>query len=161
VPSSSRQPPDLPEIGKPEAYYSKLIQDGEKKGDINAHEAAKVGQYVTLAMNPNLKWEDKLRYFRHALRRHCRPPGDSDEELVAYYDRLGDLVRRHCGYEALRMVSAEDDLYAARRALGQPAEDLEEEAEQFFAQFFPPGDCPEWFNPEDWNQLKLIRDQWM
>jgi hypothetical protein len=44
--------------------------------------------------------------------------------------------------------------------MGQTREKIEDEAEQFFARIVP-GECPEWFNEEDYGQLKLIRDQWI
>src|SRR4051795_7979272 len=73
--------PPLPEIGRPETYYAKMVHRADKAGDTFAHEAYKVGQYVTLAMAPNLSWEQKLRYLTHALKRHCQPPPFPDDEV--------------------------------------------------------------------------------
>jgi hypothetical protein len=152
----------MPEIGRPESYYAKLVHEADKQGDVHAHEAAKVGQYITLALDPNLSWEQKLKYFRHALKRHCQPPPYPDDDVWMFYHQLADLVRQYCGYEALRLASTEDDLYAARLSMGQSREKIEDEAEQFFLKLMGSGDhCPEWFNETDWAQLKLIRDQWI
>jgi hypothetical protein len=155
-----RQFPPLPEIGLPESYYAKQVHLADRIGDRHAHEANKVGQYVTLAMDPHLSWEEKLKYFRHALKRHCVPPPLPDDDVWMFYRNLADLVRQYAGMEALRLTSTEDDLYAARLGMGQTREKIEEEAEEFFGRIIPP-QCPEWFNEEDYAQLKLIRDQWI
>ena len=77
-------------------------------------------------------------------------------------DKLADLVRQHAGYEALRLASTEDDLYAARVSMGQNREKIEDEAEVFFGRLLSRTDvCPDWFNESDWAQLKMIRDQWI
>src|SRR5581483_3658578 len=60
----SRQLPPMPEIGRPESYYAKLSHEADRVGDRHAREANKVGQYVTLAMDPHLTWEEKLKYFQ-------------------------------------------------------------------------------------------------
>lgn len=153
--------PPMPEIGRPEAYYAHRVHEADRHGQIHAHEAWKVGQYITLAIDPNLQWEQKLKYLQHALKRHCNPPPLPDEEIWVFYRGLADLVRSHAGQEALRLASAEDDLYAARLALGQDRQKIEEEAEVFFGRLIYCDHCPEWFNEEDWEQLKLIRDQWI
>jgi hypothetical protein len=159
---TSRPPlPSLPEIGHPESYYARLAHDAQKKGDTHAYEAAKVGQYVTLALDPRLLWEDKLRYFRHALNRHCVPPRIPDDSVWTFYKELQKLVRDFSGREALRIASSEDDLYAAYVAMGQDRLKIEERAETFFGRLISSDQCPDWFHEEDWQQLKLIRDQWI
>lgn len=158
----TRQMPPMPEIGRPESYYAQLVRTADAQGQIHLREAAKVGQYITLALDPSLSWEDKLKFFRHALKRHCQPPPYPDDEVWMFYQQLADLVRQYCGAEALRLASIEDDLYAARLAMGQAREKIEDDAEQFFLKLMGRGDqCPEWFKEEDWAQLKLIRDQWI
>src|SRR5437764_2545509 len=129
--SMSHLPP-LPEIGHPESYYARLAKQAEHDGDIHAHEAAKVGQYITLALDPNLDWDTKRRYFRHALRRHCAPPQVSSELVDMYYQRLVDLVMHHAGAEALRLASSEDDKYACRLAGGEQRRRIMEDALEFF-----------------------------
>ena len=158
--SESGQLPALPEIGHPEAYYAKRIQDADKAGDRHAHEAYKVGQYVTLALDSHLGWDEKVRYFQHAIKRHCKPPPMPDDEVARFYDDLANLVREHAGREALRLASETDDLYAARLSMGQSREEIEDEAEEFFAHLVP-HECPDWHSEEDYAQLKLIRDQWI
>lgn len=154
--------PPMPEIGHPESYYAKLCKQAERQGNPHLREAAKVGQYVTLAMDPSLEWEQKLRYFKHALNRHCVPPPFADDKTWKFYRDLADVVRDACGREAMRICSVEDDLYAARLEMGQEREKIEAEAEVFFTRIMGNfNECPEWFRHEDWEQLKVLRDQWI
>jgi hypothetical protein len=154
--------PPMPQIGMSETHYAKLARTADSENNIYAHEAAKVGQYITLALDPHLDWPAKLRYFEHALKRHCVPPPVPDEPVWVFYRDLADLVRQYAGHEALRLASAEDDLYATRIALGATREDVEADAEVFFAQLLGTGDHrPDWMSEDDWMQLKLIRDQWI
>jgi len=78
-----------------------------------------------------------------------------------FYRQLADLVRQHAGQEALRLASTEDDMYAARLAMGQTRDKIMEDAEVFFGRLVPFEFNPEWFNEEDYRQLKMIRDQWI
>jgi hypothetical protein len=152
----------MPEIGKHESYYAKLVHEADRQGNAHLHEAAKVGQYVSLALDPSLDWDAKLKYFRHAIKRHCNPPAYPDDTVWMFYQDLANLVRQCCGAEALRLASAQDDLYAARLSMGQDREQIEDEAEEFFQGLLGSGDqCPDWFNETDYAQLKLIRDQWI
>lgn len=158
----ARQLPAMPEIGRPESYYANLVRFAEREANEHLHEAAKVGQYVTLAMDPSLDWDAKLKYFRHVLKRHCQPPPYPDDDIWMFYKSLADLVRQHCGFEALRLASVEDDLYAARINMGQTRETIENEAEIFFFKVMGSNDQrPDWFNDSDWQQLKMLRDQWI
>ncbi len=160
--TQERQLPDLPEIGQPESYYARKVHEADRTGDTNLREAHKVGQYVTLAMDPALSWEQKLKYFIHALRRHCNPPPVPDEATWVFYRDLAELIRSHCGKEALRLAMYEDDLYDQRQKLGVRREQIECEAELFFARLLGSSNkCPEYFDEEDWQQLKMIRDQWI
>ena len=160
--SPTRQLPCMPEIGRPESYYATQVRSADGRSDVHTREAAKVGQYITLGLDPALAWEDKLKFFRHALKRHCVPPPYPDDEVWMFYQQLAELVRSHCGHEALRLACAEDDLFAARLGMGQTRDRIEEDAEDFFRRLMVAGDqCPEWFNDTDWLQLKLIRDQWI
>ena len=59
--------PPMPQIGLPESYYAKGVHHAEKTEDTHAREAFKVGQYITLALEPHLRWEEKLKYFQHAV----------------------------------------------------------------------------------------------
>ena len=158
----ARQFPPMPEIGKPESFYAKLVHTADQQADVHMHEAAKVGQYITLALVPGLAWDDKLMFFRHSLKRHCAPPPYPDDDVWLFYQQLADLVRQYCGQEALRLASLEDDLYAARLSMGQERDKIEDDAEAFFGRIMGSGDqCPDWFNETDWAQLKLIHDQWI
>jgi hypothetical protein len=154
--------PPLPQIGHPESYYARLAKQAEREGDIHAHEAAKVGQYITLALDPNIDWDAKRRYFRHAIKRHCAPPQVSSELVEMYYIRLTDLVMHHAGAEALRLASAEDDKYASRLSDGRSRRTIMEDAMEFFANLMGVDDsCPSHFKDEDWLQLRIIRNQWI
>ncbi len=158
---SQQQFPPLPEIGRPDVYYTRGIMLAEQEGDLHKRAALKVGRYITFAMKPDIPWEEKKKYFLHALKHHCSPP-TLDEETQHYYDQLARLVREHAGAEALRLACIEDDMYAARKALGQDISQIEDDAEQFFLNLLGPGDhCPEYFDEADWAQLKMIRDQWI
>jgi hypothetical protein len=152
----------MPEIGHPESYYAKMVHDADKRGDHHSHESYKVGQYVTLALDPSLSWEQKLKYFTHALKRHCVPPPYPDDAVWMFYQQLAELVRAYAGQEALRLASLEDDLYAARLQMGQDRGKIEDDAEVFCGTLMGAGDMPpDYFNETDWSQLKLIRDQWI
>lgn len=157
-----QQLPPIPEIGHPEAYYARAVHKADKRGDVHAREAAKVGQYITLANDPHLRWEKKLRYYAHAIRRHCNPPPLPDEQVWLFYRQLAHLVRDYAGQEALRLASREDDQYAMRLKMGGTRERIEADAEKFFRDLMGEGEnCPEHFHDEDWHQLKLLRGQWM
>lgn len=157
-----RQLPPMPEIGLPESHYAKLAHTADRNGDVHAHEACKVGQYITLALDVHLTWEQKLKYFTHALKRHCMPPPYPDDDIWLFYQQLANLVKQYATSEALRMASTEDDLYAARLSMGQEREKIEEDAEEFFCKLLGQGDiCPDYFTEEGWAQLKMIRDQWI
>jgi hypothetical protein len=79
-----------------------------------------------------------------------------------FYAQLAHLTRQYTGLEALRLASKEDDDYARRLRTGEPREVLASEAEDFFDLLMGPReDCPSHFNKEDWDQLKLIRNQWI
>ena len=106
--AAPRTYPAMPEIGHPESYYARLAKHAERKDDTHAHEAAKVGQYVTLAIDPNLRWPQKLRYFKHAINRHCNAPRYAEDACWTFYHDLADLIRQHCGNEALRRQLAGD-----------------------------------------------------
>ncbi len=156
--------PPMPEIGRPESYYAKLVKQAEIDGNHFARAAAKVGQYITAALAPGLDWAARTRYFDHSLHRHCIPPAEieKDHSVSAFYRDLAELIRQHAGQEALRLASAEDDNYATRLGLGGDREPIEAEAEVFFSQLLGTGDKrPDWFNESDWMQLRMIRDQWM
>jgi hypothetical protein len=153
--------PSMPPIGQPEGFYSRLIHQAEKRGNQHAREAAKVGQYITLGLDPNLEWEQKLRYFQHALRRHCIPPPLAPEEVWIFYGELADLVRRHAGHEMLRLASSEDDLWARRVSLGQNHDAIVPQAQAFFHRLLGGvPDRPNYINQEDWDQLRMIQRQW-
>jgi hypothetical protein len=162
MPKPKHQLPPLPEIGHPESFYAREVQQAERRGDPHAREALKVGQYVTLAMDPALNWSQKLRYFQHALRRHCNPPPLPDEEVWLFYRSLAHLVREYAGREALRLASAEDDAYARWMGLGGSRERICQQARQFFGEIMGDGDrCPDHFTEDDWAQLRLLRNQWV
>ncbi|HWB53556.1 MAG TPA: hypothetical protein VG722_05165 [Tepidisphaeraceae bacterium] len=158
--SATQTLPPLPPIGQPESFYVKAVHDADREGDVHKREAYKVGQYVTLATDPHLSWEEKLKYFCHALKRHCVPPPLPEEAVWVFYRSLANLVKQYAGQEALRLASIEDDLYATRINMGQTRQQIENDAEAFFGHLVP-AECPAWFNDEDYKQLKLLRDQWI
>lgn len=153
--------PPLPELGHSEAYYVRGSHKAEKLGDHLGVHAYKVGQYITLSMDSKLTWEEKLRYLRHTLNKHCIPPNIAGDEVWAFYKELQRLVRDAAGQESLRIASNEDDLYAALVQMGRDRSEIEERAEVFFKRLVPSDECPDWFHESDYAQLKLIRDQWI
>src|SRR5262245_30249292 len=90
----------LPVIGHPDAFYTKHIQAAEGAGDVHARESHKVGRYITLAIDPKMDFEEKVRHFRHALKHHCNAPLDSSTDVTHFYEKLSELVRRYGGQEA-------------------------------------------------------------
>jgi len=155
-----RKPPPLPPIGEPEQFYVKMVRNADHERDALARDAFKVGQYITLGLNPTFPWEEKLRYFRHALERHCKPPPFPDDDVWLFYRELANLVRIHAGRDALKIASHHDDIYAQHAARGTPRAQIEAHAEALFVKLIP-ADRPDWFKEEDYNWLKLIRDQWL
>ena len=154
--------PEMPAIGRPESHYARLVHHADKVGDLHLHEAAKVGQYITLALDPRLAWTKKLKYFDHALRRHCSAPPLPDDDVWVFYRALGNLVRQHAGEQALRLALATDEEYTRRIAAGFARPPVLLEARQFFYELMTLGqDKPGHFTEEDWQQLKMIREQWM
>ena len=152
----------MPSIGLPESHYAQMAQKADRSGDIFAREAAKVGQYITLALAPGLDWPSKRRYFEYALHRHCCPPPLPDEEIWLYYQRLADLVRQFAGQEALRLASSEDDNLAFLQKHGIARKELAGKAQSFFGGIMGTDGYhrPDMFTEEDWAQLKLIQAQW-
>ncbi len=158
----TRQLPPMPPIGQPESFYAEQIHRADRMGDPHLHEAFKVGQYVTLGIDPRLPWEKKLKYFDHALRRHCTPPPLPDEEVWLFYRQLSDLVRHHAGHEALKLACEKDEWFADRLAKGEAREQIAEDAEPFFLRLMSTAkEKPNYFSEDDWAQLKLLRDQWI
>jgi hypothetical protein len=154
--------PPLPEVGLAESYYAQRVKDADRKGKHHAREAYKVGQYITLGLNRRLEWEKKLRYFRHALRSHCQPPPLPSEKLWMFYGQLADLVRQHAGAEALRLASAEDDYWAGQLKSGVPQSQIAAQAELFFDKLLGlREERPDYLNEEDYQQLKILRSQWL
>ena len=45
--------------------------------------------------------------------------------------------------------------------MGQDKESIVDEAEEFFLGVMPSDQCPPWMNMQDWEQFKIIRDQWI
>ena len=155
--------PPMPKIGLPEEMYLHVAHRAERNGDDLVFEAAKVGQYVSLAhRDADAPWAVKLKYFRHALKRHTQPPDHADEVTKQWFKKLAAFVKSHIGAEALRLVSEQDDRFEARLSMGQTAEDIADDAEKFFEQICPMCDeCPPVYNEEDWRQLKMFRDRWV
>jgi len=151
----------VPVIGYPESYYAKHIKQADEAGDTIAHNAHKVGQYVTLGLDPKRGWEEKCKYFRHTLKHHCVAPSDANEETKAFYKKLHDLVLRYASQEARRIARQEHDSYSMRLDMGVSREALVEEAEVFFPNLLGHGPCPDYFTPEVFNEIKTLRDRWV
>ena len=158
---TAQQQFSMPEIGRPDVFYTHAIGVAESEGDLNQRAALKIARYLTLAMKPGASWEEKRKYFIHVLKHHCVPQVN-DEEFQQYYSQMAEMVREYAGAEALRLASQEDDTYAARMSFGQNLSAIEDDAEQFFLKLLGSEDhCPDYFNPCDWAQLKILRDNWI
>lgn len=155
--------PPMPRIGLPEETYLQVAHKAERNGDDLLFEAAKVGQYVSLAMRKrDAPWAAKLKYFRHALKRHCQPPEHADAMTKDWFKKLASFVKAHIGAEALRLAGEADDRFEARQSMGQSSDDIADDAERFFESICPMCDeCPPIYNQEDWLQLKIFRDRWV
>ncbi|MGB7159422.1 MAG: hypothetical protein WBD40_15245 [Tepidisphaeraceae bacterium] len=159
--TSTTSLPNMPEIGRRESHYAQLARRAKECNDPHARAGAKVGQYLTLASDPRLSWEEKLEYFQHCLRRHCVPPEWPDDETWMFYQGLANLVRQHAGKAALGLAHAGDDQLAARLAMGQPRDEVEDASDRFFARLIPDGKRPDWFNEAEYDLLALIRNKWI
>jgi hypothetical protein len=162
LPAEGPRLPELPGIGLDEHFYAQQARDADRAGDRHAREAAKVGMYVTLAMDVHMPWEEKLRHFTHAMNRHCHPPAFADDRVWSFYRDLSHLAKEYCGAEAVRLASKEDDFYAARLAMGQSRDQIENDAEVFFDKLIGRGDhCPPYLLEDDYQTVRMIRDQWI
>jgi len=154
--------PPMPQLGQGEAYYTNLVRQAEHAHQVHAREAAKVGQYVTLGLQEDTDPASKMKFFRHAIRKHCVPPPISDVAVEGFYERLSDFVRLHAGREALRMASIEDERYAMRERDGESRGKLVAEARVFFEKLLGPDSLrSDLYTDEDWQQLKIVRHQWL
>ncbi len=155
--------PKMPRIGLPEKVYLQAAKEAEARGDDLTVEAAKVGQYVSLALRDlDAPWSTKLKYFRHALKRHARPPEHADDVTKQWFGKLAHHARAYAGAEALRLAAEQDDCFEARQSMGQSEDNIADDAESFFDAVCPHCDtCPPIYNPEDWEQLKSLRDRWV
>jgi len=153
--------PPMPQLGQSEAYYKELVRQAEHNHQVHAREAAKVGQYVTLGLNEDTDPASKMKFFRHAIRKHCVTPHISDVAVEGFYERLTTFVRLHAGREAMRVANNEDERYAMRERDGEPHAKLVAEAKVFFEKLLgPEGESSDLFTDDDWQQLKIIRHQW-
>lgn len=152
--------PRLPDIGRHESYYAEMIRRADCAGDAIAHESWKVGQYVTMGLDPALSWQRKAKCFDHAYRHHCHPPEVRDEHVPAFFASLANLLREHAGAEALRVASREDDRFALRLSGGEDRVAVRADARAYFDAMLPADDCPDWLGEEDYDQFLLIRSQW-
>jgi hypothetical protein len=153
--------PPLPPVGQPEEYYVRRIRDADRHGDVHGHESLKVAQYITLALGVRLAWPEKQRYFEHAIHRHCTPPLDSTDEVIAFYNQLKELVRNYAGEEAIRVASKADDQFAARERQGDPPADIRRDADLLFRSIL--GDAhrtPDYFIFDDWHQIVVLKNAW-
>ncbi len=162
VPGMSKLP-GMPKVGLPEEMYLKVAKQASRHCNDLVHEAAKVGQYLTLATrNPDEPWPQKLKAFRHALKKHCIPPEHADELTKDWYKRLARHVRKHAGLEAVRLAEEVNERYEMRKSIGQTDDAISDDAEEFFDGVCPNCEtCPPLYRDEQWEQIKEIRDRWI
>jgi hypothetical protein len=150
----------LPVIGHPATWYEKHIKQADAAGDVHARASHKVGQYVTEAIDPKVPWEHKLKCFKHALKHHCCAPEGADEHLQSFYKKLGDLVRRHAGQEALHAAQRFHTGAMKRVGTGESKAVLEDEADDFFLNLLGHERTPEWCSREAADQIARLRQHW-
>ena len=155
--------PPMPKIGLPEETYLHVATKAQRNGEDLIFEAAKVGQYVSLALrDADGPWSNKVKLFRHALKRHCQPPEHADEMTKGWFKKLAQHVKGHFGAEALRLAGEQDETFEARVSMGQSREDIADDAEKFFDAVCPHCDtCPPMYNDDEWRQLRIYRDRWI
>ncbi len=151
--------PPLPELGEANTHYGKVAHKAEKQGDLDTRAVYKVAQYLTLARNPTLAWPEKLKYFRHALEKHAKPNPPIDEEVWAFYQTVQNWVRSECGAEALRLTSIENQFFSERLAQHEARFRIVSDAAKFFRDIVP-SECPDWFLPEPYAELRAIQLRW-
>jgi hypothetical protein len=161
APLAGRHFHPLPVIGHAAAFYEKHIQQAETAGDRHARAAHKVGLHVTNALGHNLPWEEKLKHFTHSLGHYCVAPPDADDGLVSFYQKLGDLVRRHAGQEALHIARKRHEEFNRRLKAGEDRDKIEDDAETFFFDLLGHGGRPDWCSREAWGAIVAWRDQWV
>ena len=151
--------PDFPELGQEDTYYGKLAHKAEKQSDLHTRAVYKVAQYLTLAKNPSLPWLEKLKYYRHALEKHATPVPPIDDEVWAFYLKLQDWVRRECSQEARGLVATENQFYDERKKQHEARFRIVSDAAKFFRDIVP-SDCPDWFTPAIYSELRAIQLHW-
>jgi hypothetical protein len=151
----------MPVIGHPPAFYDRHIKQAEAAGDVHARASYKVGQYVTEAVDPKVPLEHKLKCFRHVLNHHCTEPEGADEPTKRFYAKLRDVVRRHACTESLHAAQRFSADATKRLASGTPREQIEDEADAFFASLLGHERTPEWCTKEIADQIARIRQQWV
>ena len=152
----------LPVIGHAEAFYEKHIAQAVAAGDKHAKASHKVAQYVTAAISPNMAWDDKMKRFFHCLDKYCVAPPDADESLRNFYQKLGDVVRRHAGQEALAAARKRHEEFTRRLKASEDRGAIEDDAEKFFFDLLGHGHgCPNWCSKEAFHQIVTWRDQWV
>jgi hypothetical protein len=152
----------LPVIGHAPAFYQKHIEQAEATGDRHAKASHKVGQYVTEALSPKMSWDDKMKRYYHCLDKYCVAPPDADESLRSFYQKLGDMVRRHAGQEALAAARKRQEEFTRRAKANEDRAAIEEDAEKFFFDLLGHGHgCPNWCSKEAFNMIITWRDQWV
>jgi hypothetical protein len=151
----------LPVIGHPPAFYQKHVEQAEKAGDMHAKASHKVGHYVTAGLDPAKPWSEKIHCFCHALKHYTTAPPDADSHVLSFYQKLGDLVRRHAGVEGLHAARKFHEDAQKRLRAGTDRGALEDEAEQFFSGLLGHERCPNWCSREAFTQIAEIRDYWI
>jgi hypothetical protein len=127
---------------------------------VHARASHKVGQYVTEAIDPNMPWEHKAKCFKHALKHYSAAPEGADEHLRTFYRKLGDLVRRHAGTEALHAAQRFHADATRRANAGESRDAIADEADAFFINLLGHERTPEWCTREIADQIARIRQQW-
>jgi hypothetical protein len=150
----------MPVIGHPVAWYGRHIEQAEAAGDVHARASHKVGQYVTEAIDPKAPWDHKIKCFKHALKHYAVAPDAADEGLRIFYKKLGDVVRKYAGNEALHEAQRFSIEAQKRTAQGEDRAMVEDDADDFYTHLMGHERTPEWCTPDVAERISKLRQQW-
>jgi len=157
-----RQFHPTPVIGHPDHWYKSHAEQAEAAGDMLARCAYKVGQYITLGLDPHRSWEEKAKYFRHCLKHHCIAASDATPDEIVFRQKLRAIVLRHAGQEGLNLARKAHADFKMRLEMGATRDVLAEDADDLFLMLLGnSGSHPEFFTPEVYEEIRSLRNRWV
>jgi ferredoxin-NADP reductase len=157
-----RQFHPAPVIGHSDHWYKSHIEHAEAAGDPLARCAFKVGQYITLGVDPHRSWGEKSKYFHHSLKHHCVAGSDATPDEIIFRQKLRDFVTRCAGQEASSMALKANSDFKMRLEMGTSRDVLAEEADEMYLVLLgSSGSRPDFFTPEVFEEIRSLRDRWV